>query len=125
MDAQVVEEPGDERFGLAVDTFKLLADTTRLRILWALLHSEHSVAELADHIGAQPAAVSQQLAKLRMAHLVRTRRDGNRIFYQAENAHVRHLVEEALFHSDHLTQNQPNHHDKPANPTATTPRRSP
>jgi DNA-binding transcriptional ArsR family regulator len=106
MDAQVVEEPGEREFGLAVDTFKLLADMTRLRILWALLHSEHSVAELADHVGAQPPAVSQQLAKLRMAHLVKTRRDGNRIFYQADNAHVRHLVEEALFHTDHVTRNE-------------------
>ena len=81
---------------------KLLADQTRLRILWALLHGEHSVSNLADHVGAQPSAVSQHLAKLRMARLVRVRREGNRMFYAAENAHVRRLVEEALFHADHL-----------------------
>ena len=51
--------------------------------MWALLHGEHSVNELADHVGARPPAVSQHLAKLRAAGLVRTRRDGNRIFYAA------------------------------------------
>jgi DNA-binding transcriptional ArsR family regulator len=79
--------------------FKLLADSTRLKILWALLHSEHSVAELARHVGARPPAVSQQLAKLRAAGVVRVRRDGNRMFYAAEDVHVRHLVEQALFGS--------------------------
>lgn len=86
---------------------KLLADETRLRILWALLHGEHSVNDLAEHVGAQPAGVSQHLAKLRLSRLVRTRRDGTRIYYVAENAHVRRLVEEAISHVDHITQGVP------------------
>ena len=60
---------------------KLLADPTRLAIIWALLHGEHSVAALAEHVGVRPTAVSQHLAKLRLVGAVRTRRDGNRIFY--------------------------------------------
>ena len=51
MDTQiVVEMPTEEQVDLAVDTLKLLADGTRLRILWVLLHGEHSVSRLADHI---------------------------------------------------------------------------
>ena len=88
----------------AVDTLKLLADPTRLRILWALLHGEHSVGPLAEHVGAPAPAVSQHLAKLRLARLVQTRRDGNRIFYLADDDHVRRLVEEALFHADGVVQ---------------------
>ena len=95
-----------------METFKLLADNTRLCILWALLHGEHSVNELAAHIGAQPAAVSQHLAKLRLARLVRVRRDGTRMFYAAENNHVRQLVEEALFHADHLVEGTPDHDER-------------
>src|SRR3954465_12562862 len=102
MDMQTDEMPTGDQVQQAVDTLKLLADPTRLRILWALLHGEHSVNQLAEHVQARPAAVSQHLAKLRLARLVRTRRDGNRIFYLAENEHVRHLVEEALFHADHV-----------------------
>jgi len=107
--AQTDSEPDETQFGLAVDTFKLLADNTRLRILWALLHGEHSVGDLAEHVGAQPPAVSQHLAKLRMSHLVKARRDGNKLFYAADNAHVRHLVEEALFHTDHVVSGLPDH----------------
>ncbi|MBO0693071.1 MAG: winged helix-turn-helix transcriptional regulator [Acidimicrobiaceae bacterium] len=101
MDAHTVEpEPG--QFALASETFKLLADPTRLRILWELLQEEHSVGDLARCVGAQPAAVSQHLARLRAAHLVRSRRQGNRMFYGADDAHVRHLVEETLRHGAHL-----------------------
>jgi DNA-binding transcriptional ArsR family regulator len=104
---QLDAEPTDEQIDLAVETFKLLADNTRLRILWALLHSEHSVGELADHVGAQPPAVSQHLAKLRMARLVKVRRQGNRAFYAADNAHARDLIEQALFHADHVLHGGP------------------
>lgn len=55
---------------------------------------------LARHVGAPGPAVSQHLAKLRLARLVRALRDGNRIFYLADDDHVRRLVEEALFHTD-------------------------
>ena len=97
-----IEEPSDGQVTAAVETLKLLADPTRLRILWALLHGEHSVGNLAEHVGAPAPGVSQHLAKLRLAHLVTTRRDGNRIFYLADDDHVRRLVEEALFHAGHL-----------------------
>ena len=79
----------------------MLADETRLRIVWALLHGEHSVGDLAEHVGANPAAVSQHLAKLRLTGLVRTRREGVRIFYAAHNNHILQLVEHAIFHVDH------------------------
>jgi DNA-binding transcriptional ArsR family regulator len=107
---QVIREPDVEQLESATGTLKLLADRTRLHIVWALLHGEHSVNQLADHVGAAPTAVSQHLAKLRLAHLVRTRRDGNRIFYAAENEHILRLVTEALFHADHVTPSAPGHH---------------
>lgn len=109
MDAHTVAEPagclarqpGDEEFALGAETFKLLADGTRLKILWALMQRAHSVGDLARQVGAQPAAVSQHLAKLRAAHLVRVRREGNRMYYDTDDAHVRHLVEQALSHTAH------------------------
>jgi DNA-binding transcriptional ArsR family regulator len=110
MDTQASEIPTDEQVCEAVDTLKLIADPTRLRILWALLHGEHSVNLLAEHVGAQPAAVSQHLSKLRLGHLVRTRREGTHVFYVAQNDHVRRIVEEALFHADHVVQGLAAHH---------------
>lgn len=93
----------------AVRTFHLLADATRLRVVWALLHREHSVSDLAAAVGAQPATVSQHLAKLRLARLVRTRRDGTRIFYAAEDVHVRQVLRDALYHADHIVEDLPDH----------------
>lgn len=62
----------------------MLADPTRVQVLWALVGREMSVNDLADHVGKPGASVSQHLAKLRMARLVRTRRDGTTIFYTLE-----------------------------------------
>lgn len=93
-----------EQVVLAADMLKLLSDPTRLKILWALLHGEHSVNELAEHVAAQPAAVSQHLAKLRIAQLVKVRREGNKMFYLTDNEHVRKLIEEALSQADHIIQ---------------------
>jgi DNA-binding transcriptional ArsR family regulator len=95
-------EPDDIEFDVAADVLKLLADPTRLKIVWALLHGEHSVNELADHVGARPPAVSQHLAKLRAADVVSTRRDGTRVIYAARNEHIEHLAAEALLQADHL-----------------------
>jgi DNA-binding transcriptional ArsR family regulator len=113
VDTQIHEDPTAEQVGVAVETFKLLADRTRLRMLWALLHGEHSVNELASHVGAQPAGVSQHLSKLRLARLVKVRRDGTRMYYAAENAHVRQLVEQALFHADHVASGLDSHDEEP------------
>lgn len=99
---QIDNDPTEKQVDLAVSLFKLLADSTRLRIIWALLHGEHSVNELASHLGVNPAGVSQHLAKLRLARLVTVRREGNKAFYGAENVHVRQLAEQAIFHTDHI-----------------------
>jgi DNA-binding transcriptional ArsR family regulator len=107
MDTQVDVIPSHGEFQSAVGMLKLLGDETRLRIIWALLDGEHSVNELAALVGAHPTGVSQHLAKLRLARLVRTRRDGTRIYYVADDAHVRRLVEEVLSHADHVTRARP------------------
>ncbi|MBA3303022.1 MAG: helix-turn-helix transcriptional regulator [Acidimicrobiia bacterium] len=110
MTAQRKEEPPCQHdVEAAVETLKLLADPTRLRILRALLHGENAVNPLAAHVGARPAAVSQHLAKLRMARLVQSRRDGNRVLYSADDPHLSRLIEEALSHADHVVRRRAGH----------------
>ena len=94
-------EDDDEQRTLAAESFRLLADPTRIKILWALLQGESSVACLAELVGAAPTAVSRHLAKLRLAGLVRGRREGTFVFYSAADEHVRELLAEALRHADH------------------------
>lgn len=98
-----IDEPTLDEVQIASETLKLLSDPTRLQILWALLHGEHPVGELAEHIDAQPAAVSQHLGKLRIARLVKVRRDGNKMFYSTDNHHVHALIKQALSHAEHIT----------------------
>lgn len=103
--------PPEEQVDLAVEVFRMLSDATRFRLLWALRNSELSVNELAVAVGRSPAGVSQHLAKLRMARLVRTRKNGTQVIYRIENSHVRQLVEDAAFHVEHATSAAvPEHH---------------
>lgn len=94
--------PNEEQVYLAAESFRMLADPTRIKVLWALLQGESNVACLAELAGAAPTAVSQHLAKLRLAGLVTSRREGTFVYYSAADEHVRRLLSQALFHVDHL-----------------------
>lgn len=100
----------DDQVDLAVEVFRMLADGTRIRILWALIGRESSVNELAAEVGKLPAAVSQHLAKLRMSRLVATRREGTSVFYRLENQHVAQLVTDAVHNAEHAGPGVPGHH---------------
>lgn len=101
---------GDEQVGLVAEVFRMLADATRVRVLWALTAGELSVNELADSVGKPAPSVSQHLAKLRMARLVRTRRDGTTVYYSLENEHVEQLVTDAVYNAEHAGPGIPPHH---------------
>ena len=100
----------DDQVDLAVEVFRMLADASRIQLLWALLDRELPVNELAEHIGRPPAAVSQHLAKLRMARLVQTRRAGTQVFYRIANDHIAQLVTDAVHNAEHAGPDVPGHH---------------
>jgi DNA-binding transcriptional ArsR family regulator len=102
VDSQYVE--------LAVEVFAMLADATRVRVVLALRDGEMSVGALADLLGKSPAAVSQHLAKMRLARMVSTRQDGTRVMYRLENEHARQLVADAIFQAEHALGGTPAHH---------------
>lgn len=105
-----VHHVDDQLVELAVEIFKMLADATRIRIVLALRDGELSVNTLADVVGKSPAAVSQHLAKLRLARVVMTRHEGNRVFYRLANEHAHQLVTGAVFQAEHSVEDQPQHH---------------
>ena len=99
----------------------MLADATRVRIIMALRDAgELSVNHLADIVDKSPAAVSQHLAKLRLARIVALRKDGTRIFYRLENEHAQQLVADAIFQAEHSLGGTPHHHRSvdPARPAS-------
>jgi len=99
-----------EQAELAVEVFRMLSDATRVRLLWELLEDEAAVSELAARLGKPTPAISQHLAKLRMARLVRSRREGVQVFYRVENEHVAQLVRDAVFNAEHAGPDVPRHH---------------
>ncbi|MET8540651.1 metalloregulator ArsR/SmtB family transcription factor [Kitasatospora sp. NPDC004799] len=101
--------PSEEQLAAAGTVFALLADPTRLHLLWLLAGEEADVTALAAACGAARPSVSQHLAKLRLAGLVETRRDGRRAVYSLRDGHLRRLVVEALNHADHQVTGMPWH----------------
>ena len=93
----------------AVTSFALLADPTRVRMLWALRDAELDVATLAGIADCRPTVASQHLSKLRLAGLVEGTRDGRRIVYRLRGGHLRKVLTEALFHADHQVSGEPVH----------------
>lgn len=85
-----------------VETFSMLSDPTRAQLVYLLTRQEYSVNELTKFVQVSASAVSHHLAKLRAVKLVRTRREGNQIFYSIDDRHVTTLFVEALSHLDHV-----------------------
>jgi DNA-binding transcriptional ArsR family regulator len=104
-----VRLPGEEQLRVAAMGFALLADPSRLRVLWVLAHGDADVSTLAQQTGVRPSAVSQHLAKLRLAGLVQATRDGRRQVYAVRGGHVRRLVLEALDQAEHQVTGIPDH----------------
>lgn len=80
------------------ETFKVLGDTTRVRILDALSHAEVAVCDLAELLDLTQSAVSHQLRLLRGARLVKSRRDGQHVYYTLDDQHIVKLFEQGLEH---------------------------
>jgi DNA-binding transcriptional ArsR family regulator len=108
-DAEAVVVPGEAQLRVAATGFALLADPSRLRVLWVLAHGDSDVTTLAQTTGVRPSAVSQHLAKLRLAGLVQATRDGRRQVYSVRGGHVRRLVLEALDQAEHQVTGVPDH----------------
>ena len=89
--------PGHAVNALA-DTFRVLGDPTRVRILDALAGGELCVCDIAALVGMSESAVSHQLRLLRGMRLVRTRRAGRLIYYTLDDHHIIELLQLALTH---------------------------
>jgi len=102
----------DDVVTLAVEVLRMLADPTRLQIAGLLLDEEKSVSQLATELDKPVPGVSQHLAKMRMAKLLITRKQGTSVLYRVENGHVRQLVIDTIGHVEHLLDAVPVHHRK-------------
>ncbi|MFF4038231.1 ArsR/SmtB family transcription factor [Streptomyces sp. NPDC001816] len=79
-------------YQLKAEFFKTLGHPARIRVLELLSEREHAVAEMLPEVGIEPAHLSQQLAVLRRANLVRTRKEGSNVYYSLATPEVAELL---------------------------------
>lgn len=82
-------------------TFKAMADPTRVRILHALALSELPVCDIAGLVGISESAASHQLSLLRSLRIVRRRKTGRHVYYVLDDDHIRGLIVQGLAHQAH------------------------
>ncbi len=87
----------NELYDLA-DFFKVLGDSTRAKIIWALDESEMCVCDLAVLLNMTKSAISHQLSSLKQADLVKYRKEGKVVFYSLADNHIREIFEKGLEH---------------------------
>ena len=80
------------------DFFKILGDSTRISILFAIDDEPMCVCDIADLLGMTKSAVSHQLKILRQSDLVTYRKSGKNVYYTLADDHVRDIIEKALEH---------------------------
>lgn len=97
-DSQAMDMPDEELLYDLADLFKVFSDTTRIKILFALMENELCVADIAEKTGSTQSAVSHQLRTLKQAHLVRFTRDGRNIVYSLADDHVYTMLNQGLNH---------------------------
>jgi len=98
VDAAQKKMPDDNDLYDLADFFKVLGDSTRARIIWALDESEMCVCDLAFLLSMTKSAISHQLYSLRQANLVKNRREGKNVFYSLADDHVKQIFEKGLEH---------------------------
>ena len=90
--------PDDEVLYDLSELFRVFGDTTRIKILYALMGTELCVADIADLIGATQSAVSHQLRTLKQARLVKFQRDGKNVIYALSDDHVYTMLAQGMTH---------------------------
>lgn len=90
--------PDEELLYDLADLFKVFGDTTRIKILYALMGQELCVADITELIGATQSAVSHQLRTLKQARLVKFQRDGKNVIYSLSDDHVYTMLAQGMSH---------------------------
>jgi len=88
----------DAEINTLSDIFKVLGDTTRVKILLALADEELCVCDIANVIGLSLSAISHQLRLLRNLRLVKYRNEGKMVFYPLDDEHITRLIKEGIEH---------------------------
>ena len=91
----------DEIYDLA-EFFKVFADSTRMKIIYALMENELCVCDLANIVNTTQSAISHQLKILRQSKLVKFRKEGKVVYYSLDDEHISQIVKKGREHIEEL-----------------------
>lgn len=91
--------PSADQIAILAETYRLLGDPTRLRVLLACLPGPIAVGDIAIAVNASPSLVSHHLRLLRGARLVRGTRQNRQVFYETADAHIAHMLTDMIEHA--------------------------
>ncbi len=80
------------------ELFRTFSDTSRVRILSAIIEKEANIMALAEMVGVTESAISHQLRGLRQMRIVRARRDGKEVYYSVDDPHIIALFQQGVHH---------------------------
>ena len=92
--------PSDDLLFDIAEVFKVFGDTTRMKIISALLEAELCVGDIAEITNSTQSAISHQLRVLKQAKLVKFRKDGKIVYYSLDDEHVSEMYEMAKRHTE-------------------------
>lgn len=98
----IKNRPDKRELNQLSDLFKILGDRTRIAILQTLDQNEMCVCDLANVLNMTKSSISHQLATLREAHIIKSRRAGKEVYYTMDDEHITKLYELGLAHIKHL-----------------------
>lgn len=93
--------PEADLFNKLAEFFKILGDTTRAKILFALDQNEMCVCDIANVLNMSKSSISHQLGTLRRMSIVKCRKEGKEVYYMLDDDHVKGLFELGMEHIEH------------------------
>lgn len=93
--------PENNTLEFLADFFKIMGDTTRCKLLFALLQNEMCVCDLANVLSMTKSSISHQLSKMKDVGLVKCRKEGKTVYYSLDDGHISEIFEVGLKHINH------------------------
>ena len=93
--------PEDNIMNSVADFFKIMGDTTRCKLLFALMQNEMCVCDLANVLSMTKSSISHQLSKMKDVGLVKCRKCGKTVYYSLDDCHISEIFEVGLNHINH------------------------
>lgn len=99
---KIISQMGDEDLFLKLaDFFKILGDTTRVKILYALDKNEMCVCDIANVLNMTKSSISHQLGTLRRSGIVKCKKVGKEVIYMLDDKHIKEVFEVGIEHIEH------------------------